>query len=116
MGTAGGDPSKAEIFPDYAVPGASLVRPGFEAMMRAVTEKRIGVIVTEDISRISRDFADAAMIFKRLQFLDRGPEPAQGDPPQVHARQPHGARHQSQAVELPALGLACSFATSAARP
>ena len=67
---AGGDPSTAEIFPDYAVSGASLVRPGFEAMMRAVAEKRIGVIVTEDISRISRDFADAAMIFKRLQFLD----------------------------------------------
>lgn len=67
---AGGDPERAEIFPDYAVSGASLIRPGFESMMRAVTEKRIGVIITEDISRISRDFADAAMIFKRLQFLD----------------------------------------------
>ena len=67
---AGGDAANAEVFPDFAVSGASLQRPGFEAMMRAVSEGRIGVIVTEDISRISRDFADAASIFKRLQFAD----------------------------------------------
>lgn len=65
---AGGDPSKARVFPDYAISGASLDRPGLESLMRAVEAGAIDVIVTEDISRISRDVGDAAHIFKRLQF------------------------------------------------
>jgi DNA invertase Pin-like site-specific DNA recombinase len=65
---AGGDPSKALIFSDFAVSGSSIDRPGFEAMMAAVDSGRIGAIVTEDLSRITRDFADAANIFKRLQY------------------------------------------------
>lgn len=43
-------------------------RAGLEEMMRAVEDKRIDVIITEDVSRISRDMGDAAQIFKRLQF------------------------------------------------
>jgi site-specific DNA recombinase len=65
----GGNPQGAQVFPDFAQSGASLERPGFEAMMAAVDAGRINVIVTEDMSRISRDFADSAQIFKRLQFL-----------------------------------------------
>ena len=65
---SGGDSSQATVFSDFAISGSSLDRPGFEAMMQAVEEKRIDAIVTEDISRISRDFADSAMVFKRLQF------------------------------------------------
>ncbi len=65
---AGGDPDRAMVFPDYAMSGASMVRPGLEALLRAVDEKKVDVILTEDISRISRDMADAAQIFKRLQF------------------------------------------------
>src|SRR4029079_18597639 len=65
----GGNPDSAQVFPDFAQSGASLERPGFEAMMAAVDAGRIKVIVTEDMSRISRDFADSAQIFKRLQFL-----------------------------------------------
>src|SRR5688572_22507742 len=57
-----------EVFTDYAVSGASLDRRGFEAMMAAVDDGLVSTIVTEDISRISRDFADAAQIFKRLQY------------------------------------------------
>lgn len=57
-----------EVFADYAVSGASLNRPGFEALMAAVDAGAVTAIVTEDISRISRDFADAAQIFKRLQY------------------------------------------------
>ena len=56
------------MFPDYAVSGASLIRPGFEALMAAVDAGTVSAIITEDISRISRDFADAAAIFKRLQY------------------------------------------------
>lgn len=65
---AGADPSAAEVFSDFAISGASLKRPGFEAMMAAVERGVVEAIVTEDLSRISRDFADAAAIFKRLQF------------------------------------------------
>ena len=65
---AGGDPDKAQIFTDYAVSGSGLDRPGFEKLMQALEERRIQAIVTEDLSRITRDFADAAAIFKQLQF------------------------------------------------
>ncbi len=65
---AGGDAAKAHVFADRAISGASMERPGFEELMAAVTAGRIKAIVTEDMSRISRDFADSALIFKRLQF------------------------------------------------
>jgi site-specific DNA recombinase len=65
---AGGDPDAAQVFTDYAVSGASLHRSGFEALMRAVDAGAVEAIVTEDISRISRDLADSAHLFKRLQF------------------------------------------------
>src|SRR5271166_671077 len=59
------------IFLDAAISGASLQRPGFEKMVTLVDASPRGVdaIVTEDMSRISRDFADAASVFKRLQYL-----------------------------------------------
>lgn len=60
--------SEVEVFADYAVSGAGLNRPGFEALMAAVKAGLVTTIVTEDISRISRDFADAAHIFKELQY------------------------------------------------
>lgn len=56
-------------FADFAVSGASLDRPGFEALMRAVDGRRVDAVVTEDVSRISRDVADAAAVFKQLQYL-----------------------------------------------
>ena len=36
--------------------------------MQALEERRIQAILTEDLSRITRDFADAAAIFKTLRF------------------------------------------------
>lgn len=64
----GGDPEKAQVFPDFAISGSSLDRRGLEAMMALVESGNILAIVTEDMSRISRDIADAATIFKRLAF------------------------------------------------
>lgn len=59
------------IFSDAAVSGSSLVRPAFERMIALVDRKPPGVdaIVAEDLSRITRDFADAANIFQRLRYL-----------------------------------------------
>jgi DNA invertase Pin-like site-specific DNA recombinase len=66
----GGAVPPAFVFTDSAISGSSTLRPSFERMMALVTGKPSGidVIVTEDMSRISRDFADSALIFKRLQF------------------------------------------------
>ncbi|MCP4448114.1 MAG: recombinase family protein [Myxococcales bacterium] len=65
---SGEDASAARVFSDSAISGASLERPDFESMMREVAAGRIKAIVTEDMSRISRDFADSALIFKKLQY------------------------------------------------
>lgn len=67
---AGGIVDAELIFKDAATSGASLERAGFEQMMALVRARprRIDAIVTEDLSRISRDFADAAQVFKYLQY------------------------------------------------
>ncbi|MDQ3369547.1 MAG: recombinase family protein [Myxococcota bacterium] len=65
----GGTADSAKVFADYAVSGSSLDRRGFEAMMESVDTGAIKVIVTEDMSRISRDIADSANLFKKLQFI-----------------------------------------------
>ncbi|MBM4362358.1 MAG: recombinase family protein, partial [Deltaproteobacteria bacterium] len=69
---AGGVVAPELVFMDLAVSGASLARPGFEHLMQKVNQRPrvVDVIVTEDLSRISRDFADAANVFKQLQYLD----------------------------------------------
>jgi DNA invertase Pin-like site-specific DNA recombinase len=60
------------VFTDSAVSGTSMHRPAFERMMNLVDAKpaKVDVIVTEDMSRISRDFADAAHIFQKLRYLE----------------------------------------------
>jgi DNA invertase Pin-like site-specific DNA recombinase len=65
---AGGSVDEDLIFTDMAISAASLKRPGFEMMMKAVDEHRVDAIVAEDVSRISRDLADSAALFKRLQY------------------------------------------------
>jgi site-specific DNA recombinase len=65
---AGGGVNEDLIFTDVAISAASLKRPGFEMMMKAVDERRVDAIVAEDLSRISRDLADSATLFKGLQY------------------------------------------------
>jgi site-specific DNA recombinase len=67
----GGTVDPSCVFTDYATSGASLARAGFEAMMAltSATPPAIDVIVAEDLSRITRDLADGALLFKRLQYL-----------------------------------------------
>lgn len=66
----GGKVDSDLVFSDAAISGSTLARPGFEALMRLATSRppQIDTIITEDMSRISRDFADSAAIFKRLQY------------------------------------------------
>lgn len=65
----GGSVDEGLVFADFAVSGASMQRPGWEALTRAVDAGRVDAIVAEDVSRVSRDHADAAMLFRRLQYL-----------------------------------------------
>lgn len=69
---AGGTVRDQHVFTDAAVSGASLERDGWEALMKLVraNPKRIDAIVTEDISRVTRDFADWGALFRELQFRD----------------------------------------------
>lgn len=56
------------VFVDMAISAASLQRPGFEQMMKAVDQRAVDVILVEDVSRLTRDVGDGATIFKRLQY------------------------------------------------
>ncbi len=64
----GGDPTKARVFPDSAISGASRARPGLDALLAAVDAGEIDIVITEDVSRLARDMEDAAHIFKHLQY------------------------------------------------
>ena len=67
---AGGHVDSALVFADAAVSGTTTKREGFERMlgMALGSPRGLDVIVTEDLSRLSRDIADAATLFKRLKY------------------------------------------------
>ena len=60
----------ADVFGDEAVSGAGLQnRPGIQQMIDFALESTFDGVVTEDLSRLSRDQEDIAGFFKRMQFL-----------------------------------------------
>lgn len=65
----GGSVSPDLVFTDAAVSGTgdSMLRPGFQALHRAVRERRVDVVVTEDLSRVSRDLESTARMFRQFQ-------------------------------------------------
>ena len=48
--------------------GATLLRPGFQAMMARGARKEVDVVLAESLDRFSRDQEDTAGLFKRLTF------------------------------------------------
>lgn len=56
-------------YSDHAVSGATLLRPGFQALMRDALQRRVDVVLAESLDRFSRDQEDAAGLFKRLTFV-----------------------------------------------
>lgn len=56
-----------ETFADRAISGASMMRPGLQALLEAVRDGRIDLIAAEGIDRISRDQADIADIARTLR-------------------------------------------------
>ena len=57
-----------EEFTDHAVSGATLLRAGFQALMRDALNGRFDVVLAEALDRFSRDQEDTAGLFKRLTF------------------------------------------------
>ena len=55
-------------FTDHAVSGATLLRSGFQALMRDALNGRFDVVLAEALDRFSRDQEDTAGLFKRLTF------------------------------------------------
>jgi site-specific DNA recombinase len=58
-----------EHYADHAVSGASLVRPGIQALMQDAPGHKFDLVLTESLDRISRDQEDIAGVYKkRLRF------------------------------------------------
>jgi DNA invertase Pin-like site-specific DNA recombinase len=60
--------SICEEYTDHAVSGATLLRAGFQALMRDALNRRFGVVLAESLDRFSRDQEDTAGLFKRVTF------------------------------------------------
>ncbi|WP_066709378.1 recombinase family protein, partial [Sphingomonas adhaesiva] len=58
--------SIVDVFPDFALSGATRDRPGLNAMLARAGE--FDVILAEALDRISRDQEDVAAIWKRIEF------------------------------------------------
>lgn len=56
-------------FSDAAISGASLQREGFDRLMSAIRAGKVDALVTEDVSRVSRDLADSAIVLRELDYL-----------------------------------------------
>ena len=56
-------------FNDHAISGATLLRPGFQALMRRALDREFDIVLAESLDRFSRDQEDTAGLFKRLTFL-----------------------------------------------
>jgi site-specific DNA recombinase len=57
-------------FSDAAMSGATIHRPGFQALMKAATSGYFDVVLAESLDRFSRDQEDTAALFKRLSFIN----------------------------------------------
>ena len=55
-------------FTDHGISGATLLRSGFQALMRDALNGRFDIVLAEALDRFSRDQEDTAGLFKRLTF------------------------------------------------
>src|SRR5712692_5035301 len=58
----------AREYSDHAVSGATLLRPGFQGLMRKALRNEFDIVLAEALDRFSRDQEDTAGLFKRLTF------------------------------------------------
>jgi DNA invertase Pin-like site-specific DNA recombinase len=58
----------ADVFSDKAISGAVLARPGYQAMLEAAMAGRVGVLIVDDLSRLSRDDYEMKGVIRRLTW------------------------------------------------
>jgi site-specific DNA recombinase len=58
----------AEIYTDYGISGASMMRPGLQALITDAQQGKFEIVLSEALDRISRDQGDTANIHKRMRF------------------------------------------------
>jgi site-specific DNA recombinase len=59
-----------QVYEDRAVSGATLIRPGIQALLSDATKRRFDLVYVESLDRISRDQQDTPGVFKRLHFSE----------------------------------------------
>jgi site-specific DNA recombinase len=59
-----------QVYADRAISGATLLRPGIQALINDAGRAALDLVYAEALDRISRDQEDAAGFFKRMQFAD----------------------------------------------
>jgi site-specific DNA recombinase len=75
----------AGVLVDRAFSGASVLRPGYQALLQAVRAGECDLIVAEALDRLSRDQADIAWLFRLLRFAGvRILTLAEGDISELH--------------------------------
>jgi site-specific DNA recombinase len=57
-----------QSYSDYGTSGASLIRPGIQALLTDATQGKFDIVLAEALDRLSRDQEDIAAIYKRLTF------------------------------------------------
>ncbi|GGZ32152.1 recombinase family protein [Asticcacaulis endophyticus] len=57
-----------EEYSDHAVSGASLLRPGIQALITDAMAGRFQIVLSEAMDRLSRDQEDIAGVFKRMSY------------------------------------------------
>ncbi|WP_448956660.1 recombinase family protein [Labrys neptuniae] len=59
-----------EEYTDHAISGASLLRPGIQALISDATRGRFQLVLAEAMDRLSRDQEDIAGFFKRMAYSE----------------------------------------------
>lgn len=57
-----------DSYTDRSISGASLIRPGIQALMADAQTSQFDIVLAESLDRISRDQEDIAGVYKRLTF------------------------------------------------
>ena len=60
--------SIVEEYTDHAISGASLMRPGIQALIADAQRGRFQIVLAEAMDRLSRDQEDIAGVFKRMNY------------------------------------------------
>ena len=60
----------AGIHVDHAISGDSMLRPGFQNLMRAGMRGEFDIVLAEAMDRLSRDQEDIAAFYKRMEFAE----------------------------------------------